>query len=340
MIDAKSGKQKNKPKKGDEVFYGLRSSRGKITRLDSKFSQPYAKTDFDGIKRTFKAGSPDSFQVFQQKTRQVLKDKSGKPIYGKSKDGTPFKQYRYKLTGKRRKAKQKTLIMGVKGYKQASVGYTTKTARESTKKIVMLPVGSSKRSKPIYLTGETIKDTIKNLKPNITVKQMVKKKLYHLSVHGDISITRPKNPYRAGSGAWKERDVWANRIWGKSTAIKIPFAKVIDRLANFSDSLSTAIRQALSYQGLRVTSLINLQQAEARAEEEDDANREAGKGFAARAHKVISAPVLKKSKSDIRKGADTYIPLRPENSEDAPIHAYKSVYNAGISIRMTVEGRK
>ena len=111
-------------------------------------------------------------QLFQQKTRQVLKDKSGKPIYGKSKDGTPFKQYRYKLTGKRRKARQKTLIMGVKGYKQASVGYTTKTARESTKKIVMLPVGSSKRTKPIYLTGETIKDTIKNLKPNITVKQI------------------------------------------------------------------------------------------------------------------------------------------------------------------------
>ncbi len=346
VIDAKTGKQKARPKKGEEIFYGLRSRRGKITKLDSKFSQAYAKTDYTGLKASFRAGDPSSFQIFQQQTRHILKDKSGKPVYATKhgeivyKAGKPVKLYKYKLTGKRRGVAQRAVIMGIEGYKQASIGFTKKTARESAKKIILLPVGSRKRSKPIFITGETIKDTVRNLKPDITIKQMVKRKLYTLSVHGDILISKPKNPYKIGSDDWARREDWANSIWGNSTSLKLSFAKVIDRLANFSDSLSVAIREAISYQGLRVTSLVNLQQAEARAEAEDAVMQQDGRRFAPRAGKVIRAPVMKKSKSDVRKSADTYIPLRPENMEDAPIHPYKSVYNAGISIRMTIEGRK
>lgn len=124
------------------------------------------------------------------------------------------------------------------------------------------------------------------------------------------------------------------KIWGAHKTVQVNFSKVIDRLVNFSDALSVAIREALSGQGLRVTSLVNLVEIESMAETQDEEMVKSGRRFKKTAGKIILRPT-----PGSKLGADEFTPLRPEY-EGRPVHKRDSKYNAGITLTMTIEGLK
>ncbi len=226
--------------------------------------------------------------------------------------------------------------MGVAGYLHATgVGFTKKTKTESAKGVILLPVGRNKISSDIVLAGDTIKDTVKNLRPDIGTRDMVKRGIHRLGVYGAVTLSRPGNPNRKGTDEHAEREAWLNRIWGASATIQVSFSRTIDRLANFADALAVTIREALSNQGLRFTSLMNLQSIYDTAVEQDDAMRTAGKRFRPVAGKILQRPATSHNRT-----AEELLPLRPENEFGSPHYKNKSKYNAGVKLNLTVEALK
>ncbi len=349
VLDAKTGKETKKPKKGQEVFYGVKSPKGKIQKIETEFSQRYAASDAKALQASLRSASPDAFVVYQQLTRTParLRDGSfdykthrGEIVYRETESGkkVPEKKYKYKLTGRKPRQKQRAVIMSVKGYVHATgVGFTKKKAKEgaSGKGLILVPVRRGVQS-ALALRGETIKDTVRNVKPSIGTKEMVKKGIHKLGIYGTIEISRPKNPFKKGTPEYAERESWMVSIWGMggSGVIAVPFSRVVDRLANFSDVLAVTLREALSKQGYRLTSLMKLGQIEEEVEEEDEKNRRAGRKFTPLAPKIMQKPLWNSKKS-----ADSFIPLRPEY-EDRPMHKSASAYNAGIIVNLNVEPLK
>lgn len=339
-LSAKTGKV-TRPKKGAEVFYALQSPRGKIHKLETPYSQKYLKSDAAGILAAFKNGDPAAFAVHQQKTRTPVfhyegkkkvyeyRLKDGKPLM-EAKGGklVPVKLYKYKLTGRRLRAAQRTVIYGLDGYvAPTGLGFTKKTKAESSSgKYLMVPVTlpgqADKRTSEFKIKGATIKELVKNIKPAIGLREMVKRGINYLGFDGHIVLTRPKNPYKRGTADFETRENWIWSVWGEhAQTIRISFGRVIDRLVNFSDALAVNIREAISGNGLRVTSLVNLAAAERRAEDKEQIGID----------KIIFRPHY----ADRRHASD-FIPLRPE-SKKKQTHAHASPYNAGIYLTLNVK---
>ncbi len=326
-----------------EVFYALKSPRGKIHKLETPYSQKYTASDAKGIAAAFKNGDPNAFAVYQQLTREPLFHYEGKKkVYEyRMKDGeilkeakhgklVPIKRYKYKLTGKRIRSKQRTVIYGVSGYvAPTGIGFSKKSAQESSSgKFTMLPVAGVGRGKKgpveVTLSGATIKETIKNLKPTVGTKAMVRLGISALHYDADLIITRPKIPFRAGTAAFRARENWIHSVWGADKEIVISVNSTVDRLVNFSDALSVRIREALSIKGLRVTSLVNLVAAERRAELKNEIGID----------RIIHRPT-----TEHRTHATDFKPLRVE-SKGKQVYNNKSPYNAGITLKITVTALK
>lgn len=360
-LDAKTLKQVKRPKKGRDIYYGLKSPKGKITKIESEYSQRFFKSDLDGLKRSLKEGSPNGYIVAQQFTRTPIKVKVGKKWEIKYKThegnivfdaaGNPIKMYRYKLTALRASKGQRRVLMSTAGYVHAvDKGFPlhpTRAIKSAVKKgTKLVPVGYDRKGKlkqsgDIVLRGATIKDTVEGLKPSIGSRDMIRKGITGLGVDGHVDLHRPLNPYSKGSAEYFHRQAWIDGIWGNHENRVIKFGIKIDRLANFSDALSTAIRGAISAQGLRFTSLVNLAHAEVRAKAQDaEARRlalEAGRQVPRpRAGKILHQPT-----SEHNVNAADLVPLRPE-FESGPkanetMHGSRSKANPLITISFSVE---
>lgn len=363
-LDAKTEKI-IQPKPRQPVLFAIKSPEGKVTKLSTEYSQPYLKTDFQRIRKELLKGTPRAFAVYQEKTKtqafhyehgkKILEymtikdwenlDKKGKPTLKFKLDaqGKPIKKYRYKLTGQSLKREQRTAIMGDKGFIQPTgKGFTKKTKRESGSghyKLLKVYAPDAFRkylSDPIYLTGKTIKDTIKNLKPDLSTKALGKKKYSKIGYYGHISIERPVNPYKQGTGEHDAREAWIKSVWGDNKKpLRVSFQGTVNRMVNFSDQLAVTLRSVLSMAGYRVTSLYDLEQFEADAIVQDEESGEIG-FESSPSNRIMAMPVL----GDRRTSAGDLIALRPENEFNHAIRKPKHSSNAQISISIALEGIK
>lgn len=269
-----------KPKRGQQVFFAWKSSRGKLYPIESQYSQAFYKSDAEGILAAFKAGSPESYNVYKQLTQAVSKvlDKDGKPVTETKllKSGEVKTIYRWKVTGRDLRKPQSVSVHSVTGFQAPLTrGFTPQEPREIPQgKYIRVPVTFGKAKRQFYsvgrFTGDSIRDTLKRILPDVTTAELARRGIKVLGVDGYIDAYRPENPYAEETEDWADREKWTRRIWKDSNVRRFHVGAAVPSLMNFASRTATAFRQAFSSQGLRVTSLMELEEAEARQAELDE----------------------------------------------------------------------
>lgn len=263
------------PKKGKQVFFAWKNRQGKLYPIESQYSQSYLKTDAEGIVKAFKAGSPSTYNVYKQLTKNVstVLDKSGKPVTETrliKATGEVKTIFRWKLTGRNLHKAQSTSIHSVLGFQTPLTrGFTPQVPREIPQGgYQKVPVTFGKAKRQFYslgrFTGDSIRDTLKYVLPDVTTSELAKRRIRILGVDGYIDAYRPENPYAEDSLDWLDRENWSRKIWKDSNVRRFQVGAAVPSLMDFASRVSTAFRKSFSSQGLRVTSLLELEEAEER----------------------------------------------------------------------------
>lgn len=337
---------------GKEIFYAWKDSNGKINKLPTHYSQKFSAVDKKSIEQSFKKGSPRGYPIYQKMTREIIyEDVEGIKVPKLARKGgrvqyetvrgklVPIKLRKYKLTGFSTVGKRKAQIYRIDGYvAPMDVGFKKLEKKQKLKNLILIPVhGKRERkgepyhvfTKPILISTAQIKDTIQNIRPDITVKQMVRRKFTTLFVQGHIYIPMPSNPYSEKNEAYLDYQKWIDSIWQEHKPLSISYNKGIDYLANFSDALSVEIRERLSLAGLRLTSLVHLREIEIIATKQDE---EKGTNYA---DKIIDRPLGPLSFTK----ASSFKPLRYED-KGSSIFKPHSKKQSQISFDISIEARQ
>ncbi len=263
------------PKTGKQVFFAWKSRQGKLYPIDSQYSQAYYKTDAEGIKAAFKAGTPLAYNVYKQLTKDVskVKDKDGNAVtetVTDKKTGSVKTLFRWKVTGRNLRHAQSVAVHSIAGFiSPLTRGFVPQVSKEIPQgSYLKVPVtfGKTKRQYfgPIRFTGDSIRDTLKQLLPDVTTADLVRRRIRTLGVDGIIDAYRPENPYAEDTPDFIHRENWAKKIWKDSSVRRFHVGAQVPSLMNFASRVATAFRTAFSSQGLRVTSLVELEDAEER----------------------------------------------------------------------------
>lgn len=270
------------PKRGTQVFFAWKSRQGKIYPIESQYSQAYYKTDAEGILQAFRAGSPDAYNTYKELTQDVsmVLDKEGKPVIETGKDrktGEVRNLYRWKLTGRNVRHAQSIAVASVKGgfITPLSRGFTAQEPREiPSGDYIKVPVTFGKAKRVLYhcgsFVGDSIRDALKRVLPDTTTAELARRGIKTLGVDGFVDAYRPENPYAEETPDWEDREKWANKIWKDSPVRRFRVGAQVPSLMDFASRVATGFRTSFSSQGLRVTSLVGLEEAEDRAREMDD----------------------------------------------------------------------
>ncbi len=213
-VSPKTGKEIKRPRAGQLVHYAVKSPRGALKKLSS-MDQKFAKADLTGFNGILARTDGKHFVLYEQLSSEVLKV-SGKVQY-RTKDGMPeldargrkIPLKRVKLTYKQRPAKQRPVVFEIgRTAKKVVTDYAfrkqTKREQVDAKLARILPLKASKEkpvfSKESHLQGDTIFETLKNVRPGIDGKTLKKRELTGLWVEGVIRIRDPKGALAAVVG--------------------------------------------------------------------------------------------------------------------------------------------
>lgn len=260
------------PKKGQQVFFAWKSSQGKIYPIESQYSQTYYKSDAEGIIRAFKAGAPEAYNVYKELTHDVstVIDSDGNRVkeFKIDKEGNKKPLYRWKVTGRNVRQKQSVSVRSIKRFRTPlTIGFPSSDPKD-------IPIGhynvvpvarKGKKVEPTYVgrfTGDSIRDTLEKVLPDSYTEDLVKRRVKSLIVDCLIKAHRPENPYLEDTTDGEEWERWANKVWPKTPVRDFSVSLSVSTLMNFASVVSTGIRQLFSSQGLRVTSLVALENNE------------------------------------------------------------------------------
>lgn len=341
------------PKKGQQVFFAWKDKRGKLYPIESQYSQAYYKTDADGIRAAFKAGSPLAYNVYKQLTKDVstVMDKDGKPVTESrtiKATGEVKTLFRWKVTGRDLRKAQSISVHSVKGFQTAlSRGFTAQEPREIPQggyQKVPVTFGKTPR-KYFYLgkfTGDSIRDTLSYVLPDVTSDELAQRGIRTLGVDGIIDAHRPANPYSEDTDDWIDRENWARKIWKDSTVRRFHVGAAVPSLMDFASRISTAFRTSFSSQGLRVTSMLELVEAEDRQKHLDRT-----------VFKLLDPvwpSIIKEPRSGVRyklsvKGragelvsARKYFPMRYEADGESATDRKGSPYETVLELTLSIKG--
>lgn len=245
-LDAKTGKEAKRPKAGKQVFYGIKGVKGKIKKIKSGYPQKYSKVDQKGLQDILNKSGEKNFVVYEELTNEAVK-KGNKVEYRSSggkflrdKKGKKIPVYKTKITGAHTKRPQRAVLMERgKRIRELSLGFRKMSKRERVDAELLTMIepqrdpDEGKFKKEIFLQGNTIRDTIKNVNVPISIADMRRQKLSGLRVEG--------------------------RIYFKGMDIdNMEFMTKIPRLADFPVEVAKAIRFKLGDHGYRFTSLVEL----------------------------------------------------------------------------------
>jgi hypothetical protein len=342
-----------RPKKGDQVFFAWKSRHGKLYPIESQYSQAYYKTDADGIIAAFKAGSPLAYNVYKQLTKDVstVLDKDGKPVNETAidrKTGEVKTLFRWKITGRDLRKAQSVSVHSVMGFQTPLTrGFTPQEPREIPHGgYVKVPVTFGKEPRQLYylgrFTGDSIRDTLSYILPDVTTEELARRGIKVLGVDGYVDAYRPENPYAEESLDWEDREKWANKIWKDSKVRRFRVAAAVPSLMDFASRVSTAFRTSFSSQGLRVTSLLELEDAEERQRNLDETvfklldpvwpsiieNPRAGVRY------KLSAPGREGQDVPARK----YFPMRYEADGESATDREGSKYETVLALTLSIKG--
>lgn len=229
-LNPATGKEIKKPKTGQNVIFGIKDKRGKITKIESRFHQSFSKEDQNGLQKIIDRTGKKGFVIYEQLTAKNYEDPKTGLIYKVE-----------KITfGKKGVGQRPILYANGKRVRELDLGFRKRSKREMVDDLllhVIKPDGKFVRD--IHLEGDTIKDTIKNLAVKLTMAQIKNAELEGLYYEIVLRV-RGEEPII---------------VYGKT-----------ETYANMTTDIARSIRFTLANRGLRFTSLLNLQELASDAE--------------------------------------------------------------------------
>lgn len=233
-LNPKNGKEVRKPLTGQDVIYGIKDAKGKITKIESRFFQAYSKADQSGLQKIIDRTGKKGFVVYEQLTNRKYKDPKTGIIYQAE-----------KITyGKSNTNQRPILYADGKRVRELDLGFRQRTKREMVDDLLLRVIKpDGKFVRDIRLEGDTIKDTVKNLAVKLTMAQVKKAELEGLYFEIVLHV-RGEEPIV---------------VYGRT-----------ETYANITTDIARSIRFTLANRGLRFTSLLNLQELASDAEDSGD----------------------------------------------------------------------
>lgn len=244
--------------KNKEVFYGIRDSSGKITKIPAQYPQKFSKKDLEGLNKSVKQSDGKNFIFYEEITKQPVTETVKKKVKGKIKvvkrpkarkkqgrvlkqDGKTVFERKTKITYSQAKKEQRPiLVTRGKRVRALDIGFKKgdKRARVDASLLKMVDFRRQGQAeypgKAILLEGETIRDTLNNVILPITLKQM--KKYHAIRVDGWLYAQRE----------------------GRNVIEPVSFGVDVQVISDFGQQIATAIRYRLADYGYRFTSLVKL----------------------------------------------------------------------------------
>lgn len=239
FLSAKTGKEIKAPKSRQQGFYGVKI-KGKVTRIDTEFSQGYSAKEFQAIQDSIQG---ENFTVYEELTGQRARDEKGKLRFRKDSRGkdTLEPYFKTKLSVGKVAVPQRRLTV-LKGKVTRGRGFHARSRRELVDDMLLtvLKPATTRTKQPwnkeLEFTGPTLRDTIRHLRSGITVRDMQRHKATAIHVEGVLRIT--------GLAVFYEDP--------------ITFHAYLTHPDDFVIEVSKAIRFRLADHGYRFTSLVAL----------------------------------------------------------------------------------
>jgi hypothetical protein len=253
------------------VMYGIQGPRGAVKPLSGAVPQPFTKKDYRGLQADY--FGKKEFILYEELTRRVLRDSDGRKIpkrdaegkivYHRSPSGkaVPTWQRAKKITfGQKLHAQKPVLYSGNKRVRDLDIGYKPHKPRDmADNALLMLPDPEKAEAISFNLSGDTIREALKNLNVNL-----VKEKIYaqgrkeadlsysmiiRIYDRGKLIITIPAYAGQIISGFSSIQDKLNSNI-AATNRIKM--------LANLQREMAASIRQALTDNDYRFSSMVSL----------------------------------------------------------------------------------
>ncbi len=341
------------PKQGKQIFFAWKDAQGKIYPIESQNSQAYYKTDADGIRAAFRAGSPDAYNVYKvlTKTASTILDKDGNPVtetHFNKQTGEVKKLFRLKITGRKFGKGVMVAVHSVTGFLlPLTRGVSKQLAREiPLGSYVKIPVtyGNAPRkvSELLRFTGGSIRDMMNGILPDTTTAELVRRGIRMLEVNGMIQAYRPENPYAEETLDFYDREKWADKIWKGSQVRSFRVDALVPSLVNFASRVATGFRKSFSRQGLRITSMVELEEAEDRQRLLDETIFKLldpiWPSVILEPQNGVRYKLSAKGKHGEPVPAGKYFPMRYEAGSGEPVEAPGSSYETVMTLTLSIRG--
>lgn len=264
-----TGKEIKAPKSRQPVRFGMKSPTGKVTMIETEEPQPFSKEDLARLRKELKGADPERFVLYEEYTHMIKRDSKGRKLYRrrfdsrtqeeyivKDEEGRPIPLKRVKLTGgKLGKEQRPVLFERGKFVRALDIGHRIHTRREMVdNRLLTVFKADAEWSDEYFLEGETIRETLKNMTTNISLKDWKLQEIERINFQIVVKI-RGYDPIAVfGSTAVEEEVFNLGQVRDKT----IRFGDKSFVLANFANDVARAIRYRFADHGLRFTSLVNL----------------------------------------------------------------------------------
>lgn len=237
--------------------------------IETEEPQPFSKEDLVRLRKELKGADPERFVLYEEYTHMIKRDSKGRKLYRrrfdsrtqeeyivKDEEGRPIPLKRVKLTGgKLGKEQRPVLFEKGKFVRALDIGHRVHTRREMVdNRLLTVFKADAEWSDEYFLEGETIRETLKNMTTNISLKDWKLQEIERINFQIVVKI-RGYDPIAVfGSTAVEEEVFNLGQVRDKT----IRFGDKSFVLANFANDVARAIRYRFADHGLRFTSLVNL----------------------------------------------------------------------------------
>lgn len=247
----------------------MKAPTGKVTVIQAEEPQKFSKEDLTRIRKELKGTDPEKFVLYEEYTREIKRDSKGRKLYRKRFDARTQEEYfvldeqgrkiplkRVKLTGGRPTKPQRPVLYEKGQFLRAlDIGHRTHTRREMVdNRLLTVFKADAEWSEEYFLEGETIRETLKNMTTNISLKDWKLQEIERINFQVVVKI-RGYDPIAVFGSSVVEEEV-LNLGQTRDKTIKYGDKSYI--LANFSNDVARSIRYRFADHGLRFTSLVNL----------------------------------------------------------------------------------
>ncbi len=237
--------------------------------IQSEEPQNFSKKDLALIRKELKGSDPEKFVLYEEYTRQIKLDSKGRKLYRKRFDARTQEEYyvldekgkkiplrRVKLTGGKPKKPQRPVLYEKGAFVRAlDIGHREHTRREMVdNRLLTVFKADAEWSEDYFLEGDTIRETLKNMTTNISLKDWKLQEIERINFQVVVKIKGYDPIAVFGSSVVEEEVMNLGQVKDKT----IKFGDKSFILANFSNDVARAIRYRFADHGLRFTSLVNL----------------------------------------------------------------------------------